>query len=205
MSVKNQNDPNQTDSSISTLPIKTSKTKIQQTKKSQPVLSENSLMEPEVESESTGLLSPQARAAYKNPEFKLAWQNQIRLHIARHLIRLRRSEGMSQAQLADAMKTSQPAIAKLESGEANFEIETVERAVQALNGRFDVSISPARMNLAPRTPWWELLAATEGLEADYWLRPNETSEYKQLWVLARFQKAKDTQTAWPLALRAGAK
>jgi hypothetical protein len=54
------------------------------------------------------------------------------------------------------MNTSQPLVAKLESGEENFTAETAQKAIEALNGRFDVSISPAEMNIEPRIPWWKL-------------------------------------------------
>ena len=109
----------------------------------------------EVESKSPSLLSSQAQLAYEQPAFNLAWQNQVMLHVAKHLIRLRRYQKKSQSELADAMQTSQLMIARLESGDGNITLDTLQRAVVALNGRFDISISPAELNLPPRLPWWE--------------------------------------------------
>src|SRR5215471_3673415 len=116
MSVKTQTETNRIDSSTSMQHTRDNKMKTQQRSELQSESSGNSLVGAEPESESPHLLSRQAQEAYENPEFKLAWQNQFRFHIARNLIRLRRYQGLSQAQLAKLMKTSQPMIARLESG-----------------------------------------------------------------------------------------
>ena len=79
----------------------------------------------------------------------------IKQHIASNLLHLRRYRDKSQAEVATAIGTSQPAIAKIEAGEANVTADTVERIVGFLRGRFFVRIQPEEFGFQRRTPWWE--------------------------------------------------
>ncbi len=92
---------------------------------------------------------------YNNPEFSLGWDNDIKQHIASNLLHLRRYRGYSQVEVAEAIGTSQPALAKIEAGEANVTANTVERIVGFLRGRFFVRIQPEEFGFQPRTPWWQ--------------------------------------------------
>ena len=58
------------------------------------------------------------------------------------------------------MGTSQSAIARMESAQENITLDTLQRLVVALDGRFYVSIQPR--DFPPRTlhPWWEAKAHT---------------------------------------------
>ncbi|MGH9414738.1 MAG: helix-turn-helix domain-containing protein [Terriglobales bacterium] len=92
---------------------------------------------------------------YGSAEFQLAWDNEVAFHVAENLIRLRRVRGMKQAEVAKRARTSQSAVARIESGEANVTIETLQRLIEALRGRCRLSIEPAEMR-SPRFPaWWD--------------------------------------------------
>ena len=93
--------------------------------------------------------------AIADPAFRLAWENDVRFHISRHLLRLRMFRKMSQVRLAKKVGTSQSAIARLESGEENVTETTVERIINALDGRLRVSIAPAEYLAAPPHLWWK--------------------------------------------------
>jgi transcriptional regulator with XRE-family HTH domain len=98
--------------------------------------------------------------AYSDPHFRLAWDNDVKLHVSRHLLHLRRYREMSQAKLARRVGTSQPAIARIEAGEENITEQTLERIVTALDGRFRVSISPQELQMPEwPMPWWEAIGA----------------------------------------------
>ncbi len=77
---------------------------------------------------------PDYRAAYDalGPEFKLA----------RLLIEARTSAGLTQAQLATRMKTTQSVIARLESGRVHPSTKTLERIAQATGTRLRISFEP---------------------------------------------------------------
>jgi len=62
---------------------------------------------------------------------------------------------MSQADVAKASGTSQSAIARIESGEENITLETLERIVTALDGWFFVLIPPRESAPKHLVPWWE--------------------------------------------------
>ena len=114
-------------------------------------LSQMESAEPEVVS--IGSLSP-LEALYATTEFRLSWDNDIRFHIAENLIRLRKLRGLSQAELGAAMGTSQSAVARIEGEEENITLNTLSRMVEALEGRFSISISPAEVDLKLMN-WWE--------------------------------------------------
>lgn len=57
--------------------------------------------------------------------------------------RARVEAGLSQAELADRMGTTQSAVARLESPRANPRVETLDRAIAATGRRLNVSVGPA--------------------------------------------------------------
>ena len=78
---------------------------------------------------------PEYRAAYEalGPEFELA----------RLLIEARTGAGLTQAQLAKRMKTTQSVIARLESGRVHPSTKTLERIARATGTRLRISFDPA--------------------------------------------------------------
>lgn len=93
---------------------------------------------------------------YTNREFSLSWDNDVKHHVARYLLHLRRYRGESQTDIAKAMGTSQSAVARIETGEENFTANTLERHIAALRGRFIVSILPEEFEFHRAAPWWEM-------------------------------------------------
>jgi transcriptional regulator with XRE-family HTH domain len=80
---------------------------------------------------------------------------------------------MSQARLAKKAGTSQSAIARIESGEENATETTVERLVNALDGRLRVSIAPAEYPAAPPHIWWKSASSRpETASASKWTMRN---------------------------------
>ena len=77
---------------------------------------------------------PEYRAAYDElgPEFDLA----------RSTIQSRTSAGLTQAQLAKRMNTTQSVIARLEAGRTYPSIRTLTRVAQATGTRLKISLEP---------------------------------------------------------------
>ena len=79
---------------------------------------------------------PEYREAYDElgPEFELA----------RVLIEARTSAGLTQAQLAERMQTTQSAVARLESGRVRPSTRTLEKIAQCTGTRLRISFEPVR-------------------------------------------------------------
>lgn len=82
------------------------------------------------------LSSPEAQAAYEEARRDYELGLQVRA--------LREAAGMSQAELASRMGTSQPAVARLESGGGTPKLETLNKAAAALGVRLVVSFEEPR-------------------------------------------------------------
>jgi transcriptional regulator with XRE-family HTH domain len=80
------------------------------------------------------LRDPAYREAYDElaPEFRLA----------RALIEARANAGLTQAQLAERMQTTQSVVARLESGRAHPSTRTLEKFAQAAGMRLKISFEP---------------------------------------------------------------
>lgn len=59
------------------------------------------------------------------------------------LSELRRSQGLSQTEIAARMGTSQPALARLESGQADLRLSTLERYARALGTDISFALRPS--------------------------------------------------------------
>ena len=83
--------------------------------------------------------------AKADPDFAAAVDAELQaMRIEQELVALRNASGLSQRQLAAKLGVKQPVIAKLEAGKTrNIGLHTLVRAVKAMNGRIDVSITPA--------------------------------------------------------------
>ncbi len=80
------------------------------------------------------LRDPAYREAYDElaPEFRLA----------RALIEARTNAGLTQAQLAERMQTTQSVVARLESGRAHPSTRTLEKFAQAAGMQLKISFEP---------------------------------------------------------------
>jgi transcriptional regulator with XRE-family HTH domain len=79
-----------------------------------------------------------------DPVFAAAVEAELQaMRIEQELVALRNASGLSQRQLAAKLGVTQPVIAKLEAGKTrNIGLETLVRAVKAMNGSIEVSITP---------------------------------------------------------------
>lgn len=131
---------------------------------------------------------------YRDPAFRLAWENDVKFHVSRHLLQLRKYRRWSQKKVADLAGSSQPAVARIEAGEENITVETAERFVNALDGRFDVSIAPKEMHFPRWQPWWELLSGGIGATTPYVCKGViATDDGSTLRVLGGWMSGEQTQ------------
>lgn len=84
------------------------------------------------------------RRTRANPQFPLlvAAAEQRRAQL-RDLAALRVAQGLSQTQVAAEMHTSQPVIARIESGEVDVKLSTLERYATVLGRRLVWTLEPA--------------------------------------------------------------
>lgn len=76
----------------------------------------------------------------KDPEFKRIYDEHGRqLEIAYQILQLRKKKKMSQKQLAKKIGTKQSNVARLETGQQNFSLATLEKIAQALNCRLNIN------------------------------------------------------------------
>lgn len=102
--------------------------------------------------------SPSRLADRYLPEsFQEAYRQLPEYDIAESLVRLRRHRDLTQKELAKAMKTWQPVIAKMEAGAANLRISTLKRAAEALKAHIRITMEPAEFSFPDRPPWWDCL------------------------------------------------
>ncbi len=111
-------------------------------------------------------ISPLAEV-YRTEEFRNAWANEVRFHVARNLLHLRRYRQMSQSTVGQAMGTSQSAVARIESGQENITLDTLQKMIGALNGRFYVSIRPGELQSRYDQPWWNSISSWTFSPADW--------------------------------------
>ena len=114
-------------------------------------------------------------SVYSTPEFQLDWDSDIGHHVARNLIHLRQFRGLSQVEVAKAMGTSQPAVARIESGTENVGSDTFRRLIKVLRGRVQVWITPHEEPICRWGHWWEISSTTYNLVA-FMLQRDGTKE-----------------------------
>lgn len=85
-----------------------------------------------------------ARGATHNPEFPRLFEDaKRRREQLRRLAQLRGATGLSQTQVAARMNTSQPVVARIESGEVDTKLSTLERYAAAIGGNFEWTVRPS--------------------------------------------------------------
>jgi transcriptional regulator with XRE-family HTH domain len=86
------------------------------------------------------------RQLLANPETAIAYENPpLRLKIARAVVERRRELGKTQSELAKMLSTSQNQVYRLESGDANVTVKTLEMLRQVLEIEFVVE-TPSRQS-----------------------------------------------------------
>lgn len=77
----------------------------------------------------------------KNPSFRAEYERlKPEYELALALIKARIKAGLTQAQLAERMGTTQSVIARIESGEATPNLKTLERYAEAVGKRVQVKL-----------------------------------------------------------------
>lgn len=114
-------------------------------------------------------LSSQIRKLFADPALRLEWDNDLRYHFARHVIKLRQFRELTQAELSERAGVAQPRIAEIEAGDANVTARTIERVVSALEGRLRFAIEPAERP-SPRLPEWYQLPTEVLGQGEPWAR-----------------------------------
>lgn len=64
-------------------------------------------------------------------------QARARRRIAEQIYRARKRAGVSQPELARRLHTSQAAVSRMEAGDQNMTIDTIDNVAKALGGRFE--------------------------------------------------------------------
>ncbi len=83
----------------------------------------------------------------KDPEFRELWEKTaLARSIALLLLHYRTEGNISQTQLAKKLGVSQPAMARLESGEHNPTFETIQKLSQALQLEIAIDFAPKGKN-----------------------------------------------------------
>lgn len=76
----------------------------------------------------------------KDPEFKRMYDEYGRqLEIAYQILQLRKKKGLSQAELAKRIGTKQSNVARIEAGQQNFSIETLEKIAGVLGRNLKIA------------------------------------------------------------------
>jgi DNA-binding XRE family transcriptional regulator len=65
-------------------------------------------------------------------------QAELRLGLLAELVAHRRAAGLSQGEVAERMGTSQPAVARLEAGQVDARMSTVQRYAAAVGARLNI-------------------------------------------------------------------
>ena len=80
----------------------------------------------------------------RNPDYREAYERlRPEFELARALIEARTRAGITQAELAARMKTTQSAVARLESGRVPPSTRTLEKVAQATGTRLRIQFDPA--------------------------------------------------------------
>lgn len=83
----------------------------------------------------------------KDEAFKNTWEeNKLEMEVAKQLISLRKSLGVTQSELAKRLNTKQSAISRIEKGEQNISIALLEKIAVALGGEVNISISSSHQS-----------------------------------------------------------
>ena len=81
------------------------------------------------------------RRLQEDPELARAYEQvSLERDIARQVLRLRQARGWTQAQLAEALDTTQSVVARLESGAHRPSLSTLDKICQVFGARLEVRL-----------------------------------------------------------------
>lgn len=81
------------------------------------------------------------KESLKDPEFKKEWEeSEVEYQLGRKLIEARLKNNMSQRELAKKVGTSQAAISRIESMDANPSLSLLKRISTALGSKLQISL-----------------------------------------------------------------
>lgn len=104
------------------------------------------------ELESSSSPSP-LEQVFQSHSFQIDWANDLRVHLAKQVLCLRRFREFTQEEVAKRMGTSQSKIARIEGAQENVTVDTIGRLLEALEGRLRVFLEPAELQF-PEWPSW---------------------------------------------------
>jgi DNA-binding XRE family transcriptional regulator len=79
----------------------------------------------------------------QNPAFRAAYEAEDkRIDLVLQIIRLRQERGMTQADLAKAIGTRQANVSRLESGDTNLTLGTLEKVARVLGANLRIDLEP---------------------------------------------------------------
>lgn len=86
----------------------------------------------------------------EDPEFRRLYQEaDIELRVALEITKAREAAKMTQRQLAEALKTKQQTVSRIERGAQNVTIETLDRIAHVLGRDLQVRLVPLGRSAAP--------------------------------------------------------
>jgi ribosome-binding protein aMBF1 (putative translation factor) len=82
------------------------------------------------------------REELKDPVFRKHYEEYGKqLEIAYQILQLRKKQGLSQAQLAKRLKTTQSNVARMETGQQNFTTDTLQRIASAFRRELKIQFA----------------------------------------------------------------
>lgn len=78
----------------------------------------------------------------KNPAFRAGFQEEYaRLAFAYQIAQLRKKQNISQTELAKRLKTTQSVVARMEAGEQNFTLDTLQKIADAFHRKLKIDLA----------------------------------------------------------------
>lgn len=89
----------------------------------------------------SGTLDQWIEEEMQDEEFRVLWnQREPAYQLARQLLRLRKTQGLSQSEVARRAGLQQPAVARLETGAHKPSLDTIHRVAHALGRRVEIRL-----------------------------------------------------------------
>ena len=81
-------------------------------------------------------------AEMKNPQFRKAYEEEYaKVKFAYQMMQLRKKQRISQAQLAKKLGTTQSVVARMETGQQNFTLDTLQKIASAFGRSLKIELA----------------------------------------------------------------